>query len=180
VAVCAPGLAAARFVSITFLLVMPGALFLGAAAVRPTSGFVRLMYAVASSVLVLLAIALVESVALPPLGIARPLTLGPLLIGVDAATVALLAPPPGRSIRSQRCSATTRLGPGRGGRAVDRRLCWHGGGRSGSTPVPRPGGGDRGNRRFRLLDGRRHPRRHRVPAWVGLVLWSVAVALMFA
>ncbi len=88
-----PGTYAGRVLAAAFLLVVPGALLCALAGPRPHSAALRLAWAVGTSLLVLMAIGLAESLVLPHLGVTAPLRRPPLVAGVDLAVLGPLASP---------------------------------------------------------------------------------------
>jgi uncharacterized membrane protein len=89
-AVLLPGTLATHAYAVVFLLITPGALLLSLLPVRPAEASVRIAWALGASVLLLMLLALVMSLALPPLGVTRPLGRVPLLLGVNALVLATM------------------------------------------------------------------------------------------
>jgi uncharacterized membrane protein len=87
IAVVTSGLLAARVFCLAFLLFVPGALLLALAPRQPAQGAARLAYAVAGSVVALMALALALSVILPAVGIQRPLSRLPATLAINAFVV---------------------------------------------------------------------------------------------
>jgi uncharacterized membrane protein len=87
IAVVTSGLLAARVFGLAFLLFVPGALLLALAPRQPAQGAARLAYAVAGSVVALMALALALSVILPAVGIQRPLSRLPATLAINAFVV---------------------------------------------------------------------------------------------
>ncbi len=81
---------AAQVVMLAFMLIVPGLLLLDCAKVRPHSGPLRVAYCVATSVVLLMMIGLAASVALPGLGIVRPLSRVPIVVIVDCLVLILV------------------------------------------------------------------------------------------
>lgn len=92
VAVLARGTFAGRAYALAFLLLVPGTLAVAVTPLRPRETAARLAWSVGASMLLLMLLGLLASVALPPLGIAHPLGPAPLLVAVDVTTLALLVP----------------------------------------------------------------------------------------
>ncbi|MCU1495363.1 MAG: hypothetical protein JWO62_3127 [Acidimicrobiaceae bacterium] len=87
----ANGAFAARLYDLAFLLVVPGTAVVSLTRARPREVSVRIAWSVGASILLLMFLGLVESIVLPHLGIARPLSSWPLVVGVDVVTIASLA-----------------------------------------------------------------------------------------
>ena len=75
---------------IGFLLVVPGALLLDVYRIRPSESWMRLGYAVATSLVLMMFISLVMSAALPTLGVGRPLDALPMAIAFNAIVLILI------------------------------------------------------------------------------------------
>ncbi len=102
VAAALPGIVAAQVFTLLCMLTVPGALLMNIAGVRPTSGLLRLGYAAASSVVLLMLVGLLASVALPHVGIRQPLSRWPMVTAFDLLALALLLPASGKSDPLQR------------------------------------------------------------------------------
>ena len=89
VAVVSTGFLAARVFVVAFLLIVPGAALVGASSVRPSHPFVRLGLVVAAGLLLLMAVAVLASIALPHVGVADPLARGPMVVVLDYLVVGL-------------------------------------------------------------------------------------------
>ena len=90
-AVALDGFLAARVFAMAFLLVVPGAIVIASSRARPSDGAVRLAFAVATSVLALMVVAVVADLGLPLLGVTEPLARGPMLVMVDVTVLVVLA-----------------------------------------------------------------------------------------
>jgi uncharacterized membrane protein len=86
-AVLADSAIAGRLYALGFLLIVPGTAALALTPLRTKELSVRLAWSVGASLLVLMLLGLAFSLVLPHLGVARPLSRWPVVLGVDVVTL---------------------------------------------------------------------------------------------
>ena len=97
---------AARVFALAFLLLVPGALLVASVRSRPANGAVRLALVVAASTGFLMVAALASSVVLVRLGVAQPLSRGPMVVIINYAVAFMTLFVAGSGSRLHLCSRT--------------------------------------------------------------------------
>ena len=142
---------AARVFAVAFLLLMPGALLVASSRFRPANGAVRLALVVAASVAFLMVAAVASSVVLIRLGVAQPLSRGPMVVVVNEVLGLLVlvvarVREPIAALLEDRVPTVRQVVTGPGLRPAPARRGGRGGGRE---PRLRPGACGRRARRER-------------------------------
>lgn len=87
---------AGRLYALAFMLLVPGLAIVSLTPMRPERLSVRIAWSLGASMLLLMVLGLVYSFSLPHLGIARPISQWPVVLGVDVVTLATLVAHRGR------------------------------------------------------------------------------------